>query len=74
MPRIPDAELERIKAAVPVAALCERYGIELKPQGKDLIGRCPFHDDKTPSFIVSPGKNLWNCLGPAAAAGTTSGW
>ncbi len=69
MPRIPDAELERIKAAVPVAALCERYGIELKPQGKDLIGRCPFHDDKTPSFIVSPGKNLWNCLGACGSGG-----
>ena len=28
----------------------------------NLMGRCPFHDDQTPSFGVTPSKNLWNCL------------
>ena len=63
MARIPDDELERIKRQVKVAELCREYGIELKQMGPDnLMGRCPFHDDATPSFGVTPSKNLWNCL------------
>jgi len=69
MPRIPAEELERIKRHLPLADLCARYGIELKPQGADLVGHCPFHDDKTPSFIVTPAKNLWNCLGACGCGG-----
>src|SRR5271166_5925801 len=62
MARIANELIERIKREVPMAEVCREYGIELKPQGKDLIGHCPFHDDRTPSFSVTPGKNLWNCL------------
>jgi DNA primase catalytic core len=69
MARIPDNELERVKAAVSLERLCQGYGIELKPQGKDLVGRCPFHADKTPSFIVTPAKNLWHCLGACGIGG-----
>ncbi len=61
--RIPDEEIQRLKAAVPLADLCARYGIELKPRGKDLFALCPFHKEGEPSFSVTPGKNLWNCLG-----------
>lgn len=70
MPRIPDDELARLKA-IPLLDLCRDYGIELKPQGKDLIGRCPFHADDSPSFVVTPGKNLWNCLGACGCGGDT---
>ena len=70
MPRIPDEELARLKA-IPLAELCRDYGIELKPQGKDLAGRCPFHEDDSPSFIVSPGKNLWHCMGACGCGGDT---
>jgi len=70
MPRIPDDELSRLKA-VPLADLCRGYGIELAPQGKDLAGRCPFHEDESPSFIVTPAKNLWNCLGACGCGGDT---
>lgn len=38
-------------------------GIELASHGADRIGRCPFHEDRTPSLVVSPEKNLWRCLG-----------
>jgi DNA primase catalytic core len=63
MARISDDELQRIKSQVKVADLCREYGIELKPMGPDnLMGRCPFHDDREPSFGVTPSKNLWNCL------------
>jgi DNA primase len=63
MARIPDDELERIKTQTDLAALVRSKGIELKPHGgKDLVGLSPFTDEKTPSFIVSPGKNLWHCM------------
>ena len=42
--------------------MVEAAGVELKPHGKDLVGRCPFHDDKTPSLVVTADKNLWHCL------------
>ena len=63
MARIPDEELQRIKSQVKVEDLCREYRIELKRMGPDnLMGKCPFHDDHTPSFGVTPSKNLWNCL------------
>lgn len=70
MPRISDDELARLKS-VPLVDLCREYCIDLRPQGKDLAGRCPFHADDSPSFIVSPGKNLWNCLGACGCGGDT---
>jgi DNA primase len=43
-------------------------GVELKKHGgKDWIGRCPFHDEDTASFVVSPIKGLWHCMGCGAA-------
>jgi len=59
MARIPAAEIERLKAGVPVARLVEASDIELKKGGKDLLGRCPFHEDATASLVVTSGKNLW---------------
>jgi DNA primase catalytic core len=68
MSRIPDDELERLKSQVDLAALVRSKGIELKPHGsKDLIGSCPFHEEDTPSFVVTPNKNLFHCMGCGAA-------
>jgi len=69
MARIAEAELERLKADVSLLRLLEDDGIELRKQGKDYAGRCPFHEDDTPSFIVSPTKNLYHCFGCNAAGG-----
>lgn len=69
MARIPEAEIERLKEAVPVERLVEASGIELKKAGKDLLGRCPFHEDATASLVVTPAKNLWHCFGCGAAGG-----
>jgi DNA primase len=70
MPRFSDDELTRLKA-IPLLDLCRDYGIELRAAGKDWKGRCPFHDDDGPSFVVTPGKNLWNCLGACGSGGDT---
>jgi DNA primase catalytic core len=68
MARIPDDDIERLKRNTSVAALCRARGIELEKHGrKDLIGKCPFHQDTKPSFVVSPQKNLFHCLGCEAA-------
>ena len=68
MPRIPDEELERLKREADLASLVRSKNIELKPHGsKDLIGCCPFHDEKTASFVVTPSKNLFHCMGCGAA-------
>ena len=37
--------------------------VSLKRRGSNLIGNCPFHNEKTPSFIVSPAKNFFKCFG-----------
>jgi DNA primase catalytic core len=70
VPRIPEAELEQIKRGTDLAALVRAKGIELRPHGTGhLAGKCPFHEDSTPSFIVTPAKNLFHCLG-CGAGGT----
>lgn len=53
MARIPAAELERIKTDIAVQRLVEGAGIDLKRMGKDLLGRCPFHDDAEASMADS---------------------
>jgi DNA primase len=69
MARIPETEIERLKNEVSVQRLIESAGIELKKSGKDFIGLCPFHEDATPSLVVTPTKNLWHCFGCGAAGG-----
>jgi len=69
MPRIPHDELERLKIEVSVQRLVEDAGIELKRAGKDLMGRCPFHEDTTASLVVTPPKNLWHCFGCGIGGG-----
>lgn len=70
MARIPEAEIERLKSEVSVERLVEASGVELKKAGKDLLGRCPFHEDATASLVVTPGKNLWHCFGCGVGGGS----
>ena len=68
MARIPEESIDRIKQQTDLAALVRSRGVDLKKHGsKDLIGLCPFHDDHDPSFVVTPGKGLYHCLGCGAA-------
>ncbi len=74
MARIPDSEIERLKEEVSLQRLVELAGVELRRQGKDLVGCCPFHDDRTPSLVITPAKNLWHCLGACQAGGSVIDW
>ena len=70
MPRIADVDLDRLKKNTDLAALVRAHGVELKKHGsRDLVGRCPFHAEKTASFVVTPAKNLFHCLGCGVAGG-----
>jgi len=74
MARIPEAELARLKQSVSLQHLVEAKGVKLVRHGADLIGLCPFHNDTSPSLVVSPEKNLWHCLGACQAGGTVIDW
>lgn len=69
MPRISEDVIAKLKKEIPLTELCRRYNIELQLQGNNLIGNCPFHEDKNPSFVITPSKNLWNCLGACQGGG-----
>jgi DNA primase len=72
--RIPEHEIERLKAEVSVQRLAEARGIRLERHGADLIGLCPFHEDHEPSLVITPAKNLWHCLGACRSGGSVIDW
>ena len=74
MARIPEDEVERLKREVSVQRLAEARGIKLHRHGADLLGLCPFHDDRNPSLVITPAKNLWHCLGACNMGGTAIDW
>jgi len=67
--RIGDDELERLKTEVSLVRLVEASGLKLTRRGAEWVGCCPFHEDDTPSFSVSPEKNLFHCFGCDAGGG-----
>ncbi len=58
--------IEQIKQAVRVEDVVGDF-VRLKRRGANLIGLCPFHDERTPSFYVSPSKGIYKCFGCGAA-------
>src|SRR5271169_1617356 len=74
MARIAEEEIERLKREVSLERLAEARGVKLVRHGADLIGLCPFHEDHSPSLVISPKKNLWNCLGACGKGGSVIDW
>lgn len=62
MGRIPDEDVQRVRDATDVVQLISESVI-LKKKGRLFWGLCPFHGEKTPSFKVDPGTQLWHCFG-----------
>jgi len=74
MARVPEHEIERLKKEISVVRLAEARGVALARSGDNLLGLCPFHDDREPSLVITPEKNLWHCLGACQAGGSVIDW
>ncbi|MCC6720724.1 MAG: DNA primase [Bacteroidia bacterium] len=59
---ISQSTIEKILDTADIAEVVGEY-VNLKRRGVNLMGNCPFHDEKTPSFVVSPTKGIYKCFG-----------
>jgi DNA primase catalytic core len=73
MARYFDDDIRQIKQTIDLKSLIERQGLTVTRQGKDYACHCPFHQDDTPSLIISPKSNLYHCFG-CGAAGSVIDW
>ncbi|SER70081.1 DNA primase [Salipaludibacillus aurantiacus] len=69
--RIPEEKIEEIRQALDIVDVVSEY-VQLKKQGRNFVGLCPFHGEKTPSFSVSPDKQLYHCFGCGAGGNAFS--
>lgn len=60
---IPESVLEEIKNRTDLADLISSYGIAVRPAGADYKACCPFHHEKTPSFVIHPNQGYYHCFG-----------
>lgn len=67
--RVPEELIEQVKGSVDIVEVVSEY-VQLKKQGRNYFGLCPFHGEKSPSFSVSPDKQFFHCFG--CGAGGTS--
>ena len=69
--RIPDEQVELIRRSADIVEVISDF-VQLKKQGRQYIGLCPFHGEKSPSFSVSPDKQLYHCFGCGAGGNVFS--
>jgi DNA primase len=62
VPRIRDASVEAVKAAATIVEVVQSR-TQLRRSGARFVGRCPFHEERTPSFSVSPDRGTYYCFG-----------
>ncbi len=65
MPRISRGSVDQVQAAADMVEVVGQY-TELRKAGANYTGRCPFHEEKTPSFSVNPTEKLFYCFGCGA--------
>ncbi|MDR0735527.1 MAG: DNA primase [Zoogloeaceae bacterium] len=69
---IPESFIQDVLARVDIVDLIDKY-VPLKKAGANYMACCPFHNEKTPSFTVSPSKQFYHCFG-CGAHGTAIGF
>lgn len=62
---IPDNIIDQVRDRTDIVEVISAY-IPLKKIGRNYKTTCPFHNEKTPSFIVSPDKQIYHCFGCGA--------
>lgn len=62
MARIPEEVIDQVRNQADIVDIIGNY-VQLKKQGRNYSGLCPFHGEKTPSFSVSPEKQMFHCFG-----------
>jgi len=60
---IPESTIEEIKNRIDLAELISSYGITVRRAGSDYKACCPFHHEKTPSFVIHPNQGYYHCFG-----------
>ncbi|QFT89884.1 DNA primase [Bacillus sp. THAF10] len=65
MSRIPEQTINQIRQSSDIVDVISEY-VQLKKQGRNYFGLCPFHGESTPSFSVSPDKQIFHCFGCGA--------
>ena len=65
MPGTSDSVIEQVREAADIVEVVQQY-FPLTKSGKDFRARCPFHEDKDPSFYVVPDKQIYHCFGCGA--------
>jgi DNA primase len=68
---IPEEIVDEIRQRTDLVGLIGEY-LKLERRGKNMVGLCPFHSEKTPSFTVSPEKQLFHCFGCGASGNAFS--
>ncbi|MFO7890846.1 MAG: DNA primase [bacterium] len=63
--KVSEEKIQQIRDTADIAEVISDY-VTLRKKGKSLMGLCPFHQEKTPSFSVDPGKGLYHCFGCGA--------
>lgn len=63
--RIPDEKIDEVRSSADIVDVISAY-VQLRKRGKNYLGRCPFHQEKTPSFNVSADKQMYYCFGCGA--------
>lgn len=61
-------DVARVREKIDIVGLISEY-IPLKKMGRNFKALCPFHSEKTPSFVVSPERQIWHCFGGCAKGG-----
>ena len=64
---IPEQVIEQVRAAADIVSIISDYVPDLKKAGRNFRCCCPFHKEKTPSFMVSPEKGIFRCFGCGTA-------